>query len=110
MKTLNLPTAVESLIQAQERHDSDAYAKSFSQHATVFDEGVTHEGRHEIKQWIQRANEKYKAIMEPVEYRETSSGGILKARITGSFPGSPALLSYHFSYQDDLINTLEITG
>jgi hypothetical protein len=110
MKTLNLPTSVKSLVLAQEQYDSDAYAKSFSPDATVFDEGETHEGREEIKQWIQRANEKYKAVMEPVEYRETASGGILKAKTSGSFPGSPVVLSYHFSFKDNLISTLEITG
>lgn len=110
MKTMNLPTSVKSLIQAQERHDSDAYAKSFSPDANVFDEGRTHEGHAEIRQWIQRANAKYKTVMEPLEYRETSSGGILKAKITGSFEGSPAILKYHFSFRENLIRSLEITG
>ena len=110
MKTLNLPTSVQSLVQAQERYDSDAYAKAFSPKAKVFDEGETHEGRDGIKQWIQRANEKYKAVMEPLEYRETASGGILKAKTSGSFPGSPIVLSYHFSFEENLISSLEITG
>lgn len=110
MKTMNLPTSVKALIQAQEHHDSDAYAKSFSPDARVFDEGKTLEGHDEIRQWIQHANTKYKTVMEPVEYRETSSGGILTAKITGSFQGSPALLTYHFSFREALINSLEITG
>jgi hypothetical protein len=110
MKTMNLPTSVKSLIQAQERHDGDAYAKNFLPDAKVFDEGRTHEGHDEIRQWIQRANAKYKTVMEPVEYRETSSGGILKAKITGSFEGSPAVLKYYFNFRENLISSLEITG
>jgi hypothetical protein len=110
MKTLNMPTSVKSLIEAQQHHDSEAYAKSFAPNAKVFDEGETHEGYDEIKQWISQANAKYNATMEALDYRESSSGGVLKAKISGTFPGSPVVLTYHLKFKGNLISSLEITG
>lgn len=110
METLNMPTSVKSLVEAQERHDSEAYAKCFASNAKVFDEGRTHEGYDQIKQWITNANAKYKTVMEAVDYHETTSGGVLKAKISGTFEGSPVLLTYHFKFKNGLIGSLKITG
>jgi hypothetical protein len=41
--------------------------KCFSEKAIVFDEGKTYNGRTEIKQWIQKANNKYKTVVKPNE-------------------------------------------
>jgi len=110
MEIQKLPTSVRSLVQAQQRHDSEAYAKSFAPNATVFDEGIIHEGRDQIKQWISKANAEYKTVMEPIDYRESTSGGLLKAKISGSFAGSPVVLTYHLKFKDNLISSLKITG
>jgi hypothetical protein len=109
-ETLNMPTTVKTLAEAQQRHDSEAYARCFSPNAKVFDEGVTHEGYDEIKQWISQANAKYNTKMEPVDYRENPSGGVLKALISGTFPGSPVILTYHLKFENGLISSLKITG
>jgi hypothetical protein len=110
METLNLPTTVKSLVEAQQRHDSEAYAKCFSPNARVFDEGVTHKGNEEIKYWISQTNAKYNTKMEPVDYRENPSGGVLKALTSGTFPGSPVILTYHLKFENGLIISLKITG
>ena len=107
---MNLPKVLTDLIQAQATFDSVAYADCFTDTATVFDEGHTHTGKKEIEQWIAKANEDYKATMEPVAYEERGAVAILSAKISGSFPGSPIVLQYHFELENGLIQSLRITG
>jgi hypothetical protein len=102
----SLPTVIADLVKAQNNFDSAAYAECFAETAIVFDEGKTHKGKKEIENWIETANESYKAVMEPIEY--SSSKQILKAEISGSFPGSPLVLNYQFDIKDDKIHSLRI--
>lgn len=110
METQKMPASVRSLVEAQQRHDSETYAKSFAPNARVFDEGKTHEGYDQIKNWINKANAAYKTVMKPIDYRETVSGGLLRAKISGSFEGSPVVLTYHLEFEDNLISSLKITA
>jgi len=103
-----LPTVITDLVKAQDNFDSLAYASCFSETAIVVDEGNTYKGRTEIRNWIDKANQQYRTIMKPIEFSETEN--ILKAEISGDFPGSPAVLSYHFGFTDALIQSLKITG
>lgn len=105
---MNLPKVVADLVDTQNSFDSAAYANCFSENAVVFDEGKTHNGRKEIEQWIEKANTNYQAVMKPLEYSENED--ILKAEVSGNFPGSPIVLSYHLKLEDGLIQFLKITG
>ena len=105
---MNLPEVIQDLVKTQNNFDSAAYANCFSETAVVFDEGKTHHGRKEIEHWIADANERYKATMKPVSFEETEN--ILKAEVSGNFPGSPIVLSYHIKLKDGLIESLKITG
>lgn len=105
---MNLPNAIADLTKAQNNFDSVAYVNCFSPTAVVFDEGRTHNGKTQIQQWIEKANQEYQAVMKPLEY--SASQEILKAEISGNFPGSPIVLSYHFKLQNGLIESLKITG
>jgi len=103
---MNLPEVLSNLVKAQNNFDSTAYANCFTETAVVFDEGKTHNGKKEIKNWIKKANDDYQVKMKPLEYSETEK--TLKAEISGSFPGSPVVLSYHYEFKNDLIQTLKI--
>ena len=105
---MNLPKVIADLTQAQNNFDSHAYANCFAETAVVFDEGKTHQGKTEIEQWIKKANEEYQTVMEPIEYLAAEE--ILKAEVSGNFPGSPIVLAYHLVIKDDLIQSLKITG
>jgi ketosteroid isomerase-like protein len=105
---MNLPKVVADLVETQNSFDSAAYANCFSETAVVFDEGKKHNGRKEIEQWIEKANNDYQAVMKPLEYSENEE--ILKAEVSGNFPGSPIVLSYHLKLEDGLIQSLKITG
>lgn len=105
---MNLPNVISKLTEAQNNFDRLAYANCFSETAVVFDEGKTHNGKKEIQQWIEKANDEYQAVMKPVEYSEKEE--ILKAEVSGNFPGSPLVLAYHFKLNDGLIESLKIMG
>jgi hypothetical protein len=105
---MNLPKVVADLVETQNSFDSVAYTNCFSETAVVFDEGKTHNGRKEIEQWIEKANNDYQAVMKPLEYSENEE--ILKAEVSGNFPGSPIVLCYHLKLEDGLIQSLKITG
>lgn len=103
---MNLPKVVTDLIKTQNNFDSVAYANCFTETAVVFDEGKTHNGRKEIEKWIDEANKKYQATMKPLEYSETEH--TLKTEVSGTFPGSPIVMTYLYEFQDDLIQSLKI--
>ncbi len=103
---MNLPTVVTKLIETQNNFDSASYATCFTETAVVFDEGKTHNGRKEIENWIEKANKEYQATMKPLEYSETEH--TLKTEVSGTFPGSPITLTYHYEFEDGLIQSLKI--
>ena len=107
---MKLPNVVQELIKAQNSFDSVAYANLFSETSVVYDEGKIHTGKKEIQKWIADANEKYQSVMQPVEYTEKGNKGILSAKVSGTFEGSPAVLKFHFEMNEGLIQSLKVTG
>ena len=107
---MKLPKLVLRFVETQNNQDSKAYADCFTESAIVHDEGKTHTGKEEIRQWIEEANEKYQSSMEPLKYEESGSNGTLTAEVSGTFPGSPIILQFHLGLKDDLIDSLKVTG
>ncbi len=105
---MNLPKVLTELVKAQDNFDSKSYANCFAETAVVVDEGKTYNGKNEIKSWIEKANKKYQVTMKPLEYLETTE--ILKAEVSGNFPGSPIILSYNLNFKNELIQSLKITS
>ncbi len=103
---MNLPNVITDLATAQNNFDSLAYANCFSETAVVFDEGKTHTGKTAIKNWIEKTNQEYKAVMKPLEYSPAEQ--TLEAEISGNFPGSPIVLTYQFELKDGQIQSLKI--
>ena len=106
---MNLPKVVKDLINAQNSFDAIAYANCFSETAVVFDEGKTHNGRTDIQHWIEESNEKYKSVMKPLQYTENGTSSVLSAECSGTFPGSPITLKFHFDIVDGQIQHLKVT-
>ena len=107
---MNLPDFITAFVKAQNTHDSAAHVACFMPDALVFDEGKNHQGRNQIKAWIEEANEKYQAVMEPIDYSGSGEMGVLRASISGTFDGSPIVLNYQFEFADGLIQSLKIAG
>lgn len=103
---MNLPKVITDLVKAQDDFDSAEYANCFSDNAVVYDEGKTYHGKKAIERWIDKANRDYQMTMKPLEYAENDQ--VLKAEISGSFNGSPLVLTYRFELKNGLIERLEI--
>ncbi len=106
---MKLPENIEGFIKAQNELDSIAFANYFKEHATVSDEGSSYSGREEIKQWIQAATEKYNMQLTPIDFTQTGSKGKLAVAVSGTFPGSPAVMNYHLELDGFSIDSLKIT-
>jgi hypothetical protein len=107
---MNLPKVLTDLVNAQNSFDSIVYANCFSETAVVFDEGRTHNGRLNIQHWIEESNEKYKSVMKPLVYTENGTRSVLSAECSGTFPGSPSTLKFHFDIKDGQIQYLKVTS
>lgn len=106
---MNLPKVISDLITAQNNFDSVAYANCFAETGVMFDEGKIHTGRVEIEQMIDESNKKYKSVMKPLNYTENGLSGVLSAECSGTFPGSPIVLQFHFEIVDGQIQYLKVT-
>jgi uncharacterized protein (TIGR02246 family) len=105
---MNLPKVIADFIAAQDKYDSKAFAETFSDDAIVHDEGKTYHGKTEIRKWNEMTNSKYKTKYEPIEVTTDGDKMILTANISGTFPGSPVMIKYHFETKNGKITSLQI--
>lgn len=105
---MNLPEVIKDLVHAQNNFDSTAFANCFSETAKVFDEGKTYTGKTEIKTWIEKTTKEYNTLMKPIGFEGDTEKGGLKAEVSGTFPGSPLVLTYHLKFDGKHIESLII--
>jgi len=103
-----LPAPIADYIAAENRHDAEAAARCFAEHAVVRDEGQTIEGRASIERWVRETGRKYGHTIEPVASSRKGDRIIVTNRLTGSFPGSPIDVRFIFGLDGGEIMTLEI--
>jgi hypothetical protein len=107
---MNLPKVITDLIDAQNSHDAAAYANLFSESAVVFDEGRTHKGKIAIQKWIEESNAENQTVLKPISFQQHENKSVLTAEISGTFPGSPAVLDFNLVLAAGLIQSLKITA
>jgi hypothetical protein len=105
--TIELPAAIAAYFAA-DLQDSDAVASCFTGNAVVKDEGHTHTGLAEIKQWKAESSAKYQYTIEPLTSEKQNGDTVVTSRLTGNFPGSPVDLRFFFGLDGDKIASLEI--
>lgn len=105
---MNLPTPIRTYFTAEAPQDGAAFAAAFAAEAVVHDEGRSHRGPEEIRVWWQAAKAKYRHRAEPLELNEAEDRAVVRARVSGDFPGSPAILTFTFRLSGDRITDLGI--
>jgi hypothetical protein len=105
---MKLPAPIHTYFSAVPPEDTQAFAAAFAPGATVQDEGHIHRGSEEIVAWWQAAKAKYRHKAEPLGLTEIFGKTSVRARVTGDFPGSPAVLTFTFALAGDKITHLEI--
>jgi hypothetical protein len=100
-----LPDILQRYFAAQNTHDIEALVSCFAPDAVVRDEGKDIIGMHAIRTWKIETGAKYRITVEPLESRPEAERTI----VVGTFPGSPANLTYRFGFSiDGRINALEV--
>ena len=105
---MQLPSPVRTYFDAEQHNNADTLAAAFMDDAVVRDEGAEHVGPAAIRDWWQAAKTKYRHVAEPIDATTADERTIVRARVTGEFPGSPATLKFSFVLADDRIARLEI--
>jgi hypothetical protein len=106
--SLQLPAAIERYIQIANSDTPEAVPECFAPDAIVRDEGQTYEGVAAIKNWMAATKKKYGHTVTPLELAEHGGESVLKARLVGSFPGSPITLNFNFVLAGGKIRALAI--
>lgn len=106
MNALTLPEPIAAYFAAE--HNPEALARCFTEQAVMKDDGHTYTGVDAIKAFMAEASAKYSATTVPFALEREDGFQIVKAKVTGNFPGSPIDLSYRFRLERGLIASLEI--
>ncbi|MFG6415927.1 nuclear transport factor 2 family protein [Roseateles sp. DC23W] len=108
MTSSTLPAPVAAYFAAE--HNPEALSRCFTPHAVMKDDGHLHEGREAIKSFMAEASAKYGATSVPITCDREEGVEVVRAKVSGNFPGSPIDLSYRFRLERGLIASLEITA
>ena len=76
--------------------------------AIVRDERRTHRGLDAIRNWRIETMARTPFQARPLSVEDQNGAVVVKAQVSGSFPGSPVLLDHRFSLSDGRIVMLEI--
>lgn len=108
MDTSTLPEPIAAYFAAE--HNPEALAHCFTAQAVVKDDGHTYTGVDAIKAFMAAASAKYSASTVPFALEREDGFQLVRAKVTGNFPGSPVDLTYRFRLERGLIASLEITA
>jgi hypothetical protein len=105
---VTMAKALATYFSAEDTANTDVLEACFAPDAVVRDEGQVMRGLEAIKAWKVAAQAKYRYRVEPSSASTSGTTTTVRARLTGSFPGSPIELTYTFGLVGDKIATLEI--
>jgi hypothetical protein len=106
--SVHLPPPIDLYVEIENSGDIEALSECFAYNATVRDEGHTYEGLAAIKEWKADTKKKYNHTVAPLAVAHRDGKTVLKAKLTGNFPGSPLTLEFSFLLKDGKIVSLEI--
>jgi ketosteroid isomerase-like protein len=106
--TVPLPKLIGDYFAASNAHDAEAVAHTFAADAIVHDEHKVHRGRAAITTWAQGTIDKYQTTIVPLGISGGAASAAIKAKVSGTFPGSPIELMFSLEIGDDGIKSLKI--
>ena len=74
----------------------------------VRDENATRRGKIDIERWAGETIDKYKLHFRPLNAERRANETVVSIEVSGSFPGSPVTLDYHFTVANAKISSLII--
>ena len=108
---MSLPNHLKLLLEAFNTKNSSLFLSCFTLDAEVQDKGEDKRaiGHNAIKAWFEEGFAKFDFSTEPFDHQEILHGSILKAKVSGNFPGSPLNFLYEVHLDGDQINKLTIS-
>jgi SnoaL-like protein len=106
--SIHLPRPIDLYVKAENSGDVEAMSECFAADATVRDEARTYKGLAAIKEWKAQTKKKYNHTVAPLELARRDGKTVLKARLSGDFPGSPVTVEFSFVLEGGKIVSLEI--
>jgi ketosteroid isomerase-like protein len=106
--TFQAPKPISDYFAAKNRHDINGMLAPFADDAAVTDEGETMKGRPAIRAWMEETTRKFAVTVAPETLEDVGGRAVVRALVTGNFPGSPTHLTYHFALREHEIVGLEI--
>jgi len=106
--SIQLPAPIDLYVRIENSGDVDALSDCFASSATVRDESHTYEGLAAIREWKADTKKKYNHTIAPLAVAHRDGKTVLKAKLTGNFPGSPVTLEFSFVLENGKIVSLEI--
>jgi hypothetical protein len=103
-----LPPPIALYVQLENAGDAETLSACFAPHAIVRDEGRTYEGLAAIKAWKEETKTQYHHTVTPLEVAQQHGKTVLKAQLTGDFPGSLVTVNFAFVLEAGKIISLEI--
>jgi hypothetical protein len=105
---VTLPPTIQHYIDASNAHDVKSILACFAEGAVVRDENATHHGKIDIERWATETIDKYKFHFKPLSAEHRATETVVSVEVSGSFPGSPITLDYHFTVANEKISSLII--
>jgi ketosteroid isomerase-like protein len=105
---MNLPSPIQTYLDADKRDDGEALIHAFAPDAVVKDESQSYAGRQAIDAWWREVKAKYQHVLEPLDVAEKDDVTRVRTKVTGQFPGSPVTLTFAFRLEGNQITSLEI--
>ncbi|MCH4547674.1 MULTISPECIES: nuclear transport factor 2 family protein [Rhizobium] len=105
---MDMPGIINTYFEADRRNDANALLDTFAVEAVVEDERARHQGVAAIREWWVAAKKSAQYVAEPLECTVDGDKALIRAKVSGQFPGSPVTLAYEFAIKDGKIVRLEI--
>jgi hypothetical protein len=106
--SIDLPPAIDLYVMIENSGDVEMLSECFASNASVRDESRTYQGLDAIREWKADTKKKYNHAIAPLDVFQRGGKTVLKAKLTGDFPGSPVTLDFSFVLEDGKIVSLEI--
>jgi ketosteroid isomerase-like protein len=105
----DLPEVITRYLTAHRVHDTATAVTTFTDDATVIDDGNTYRGSAAIERWLDRSATEFTYTIHLTNAQQTDAAHYIATHhLEGNFPGGTIDLRYRFTLRDDLIEHLAI--
>ena len=105
----DLPDTVRAYLAAHTARDTDTALAAYTDDAVVTDDGHTHRGTGEVRDWLSRSSSEFTFTTELIgAQRVDDRQWVAVSHLEGDFPGGVVDLRYRFTLRDDRIAVLTI--